>query len=172
MLTNTQIKEYFEANNIEVIDDLPGPVFQIGLVNESYDFPASWKLIKNMDHDIVRAQELKKYSEVKTVQVKTIGLDPGRINFYDDKLTCLDRSEDELITDWIYDVIEQIEYPKQIFIREYPVIKRIPIYTLDGMKYEEARITKGFAEKVFSLEDITEQEVTVVYGRVYYEGMK
>jgi len=172
MITNTQIKEYFEANGIEVIDDLLGPVFQIGLVNENNDFPASWNLIKNMANDIVRTQELQNYSEVKTVQVKTISLDPGRLNFYDHNLTCFARSEDDLILDWIYDVIEQIEYPGQIFIREYPTLKRLPIYTIDGMKCEEARMTKGFAEKVFSLEDISEQEVTVVYGRVYYEGMK
>jgi hypothetical protein len=162
MLTNKQIKEHFEANNIEVIDDLPGPVFQIGLINENNDFPPYYELFS----------DIGKYTEVKTVQVKTISLDPGRFNFYDNKLICVDRTEDELITDWIYGVIEQIEYPGQIFILAYPSIKRLPIYTLDGMKYEEACMSKGFTEKVFSLEDITEQEVTVVYGRVYYEGMK
>jgi len=172
MITNTQIKEQFEANGIEVIDNLSGPVFQIGLMNESNDFPASWNLIKNMDHGIVRAQELENYSEVKTVAVKLISLDPGRFNFYDDKMSCINRSENELITDWIYGVIEQIDDTDQIFILSYPTIKRLPIYTLDRMKYEEAIMSNGYKEKIFSLEDITEQEVTVVYGRVYYEGMK
>lgn len=160
------IERFFKAG-INVID-VDHPVFQIGKERWSN----IWSLVQNMEHGDLRLAELQTYSEIKAVAVKTISLDAGRLVEAQVEGR-YQTTEDELIISLVDKIASTMNSmnSRYLFVYKFPTAMTVPIHTIDPSSYEFARMEHGIDEKIFSLANITESKLSVVFGRFYYDGI-